>query len=549
MKRADWFFALFGAAGLAAFVLLYDSAFPAAAIELDLSRAEIREAAGDYLSRFGADPDTFEHTLTFEVDEGAAVFLQRVWGLEETGRFARERLALWHWRARWFRPGEQEEFVLRLAPDGRPLRFAHVIPEAAPGDSLTLDAARAIAAAFVERDLALDLSEWRLEDQSTEARDNRLDHSFTWELEGSEIEWRPEDPQAGTASIRLQVTVQGSKVDGFRRYLDVPELFLRELRSSLSIGGVLAAAALGLGGAFVIAALILGFMLHKRDEVRWGPGLYVGVIVAAAVSISGLLSFPLLKAQYPTDIPYGVFVVTFIGGSIVGGALVGLAIWVTSATGEALARESFSRALRGFSDWVRGRLFTRAAAREVWRGYAVGLAFLGYLTVFYVVGTRQLGVWLPPDSPHSQLLGMYIPWLVPLLIAVQAAVMEEIIFRLFGISFLKRYLKLTFLALLIPAAIWAFGHSTYPVFPVYVRGIELTIAGLVFGWIFIRYGLLAMLVAHYAIDAILLAMPFLRSAGGAYLDYGLAALVCAALPLVVPAVVLLRERGERARAG
>ena len=548
MKKVDWAFALFGAAGLVAFVLLYDAAFPAAAIELDLSRAEIRKAAEDYVSQLGVDPDTFEFTLTFEVDEAAAVFLQRVRGLEETARFAREHLALWHWRARWFRPGEQEEFVLRLAPDGRPLRFGHVIPDAAPGDSLSQDSARAIAAAFVERDLGIDLGDWRLEDQSTEARDNRLDHSFTWELVGSELEWRPDDPQAGRASTRLQVTVQGSEVGGFRRYLDVPELFIREFRSSLSVGSLLAAAALGLGGAFVIAALILGFMMHKRDEVRWGPGLYVGVVVATAVTISGLLSFPLLKAQYPTDIPYGVFVTTFIGGSIVGGALFGLALWVTSATGEALARESFSGALRGFSDWVGGRLFTRVAAREIWRGYTVGLAFLGYLTVFYVVGTRHLGVWLPPDSPHSQLLSMYIPWLVPLLIAVQAAVMEEVIFRLFGISFLKRYLKLTFLALLIPAAIWAFGHSTYPVFPVYVRGIELTIAGLIFGWIFIRYGLLAMLVAHYAIDAILLAMPFLRSAGGAYLDYGLAALVCAALPLAVPAVVLFRGRREPARA-
>jgi hypothetical protein len=79
---------------------------------------------------------------------------------------------------------------------------------------------------------------------------------------------------------------------------------------------------------------------------------------------------------------------------------------------------------------------------------------------------------------------------------------------------------------------------------VYVRGIELTIAGVVFGWVFIRYGLVAMLVAHYAIDAILLAMPLLRASGGSYLGYGVAALVCAALPLAVPLVVVLR-RAER----
>jgi hypothetical protein len=119
-----------------------------------------------------------------------------------------------------------------------------------------------------------------------------------------------------------------------------------------------------------------------------------------------------------------------------------------------------------------------------------------------------------------------------------------VLFRLFGVPFMKRFLKYTFLALLVPAAIWAFGHSNYPVYPVYVRGIELTIAGLVFGWIFIRYGLVAMFVAHYAIDAILLAMPLLSSAGGSYQGYGIAAMATAALPLAIPVVVLFRRSGD-----
>lgn len=551
MRLLDWIFALAAVAGAAVFLIFYDSAFPAAGIELDLTRDQIEARADEYIREQGIDPDAFKSTLTFEVDGGAAVFLQRVRGLEATSRFARERLALWNWRARWFRSGEKEEYVVRLDPEGEVLRYRHLIPEAAEGDSISQDSARALAAAFVTSELGIDLADWRLEDQSTEALDNRLDHSFTWEMEGSEIEWRPEDPEAGTASVRLSVQVQGSEIGGFSRYLDVPERFQRELSSETSVGNLLGLVSLALMFALVVIALVLAIVLYKRDRIRWGGGLWLGSIVAVTAFLTGLLSYPLLKAQYLTNVPYGVFVGVAAVGLLVVSVAYGLAIWVSAASGETLTRESFPSALRAFSSWIAGRFFTRGATAETLRGYAVGLAFIGYVTLFYIVGTRHLGVWLPADSPHSQLLGMYLPWLVPLLIATQAAVSEETIFRLFGVSLVKRYLKSTFVALLIPAVIWAFAHSTYPVYPVYVRGIELTIAGFVFGWVFIRYGLLTMLIAHFVIDAVLLAMPFLRSEGGSYIAYGVAALVFAALPLLVVVLGWRREEdgGGLAAAG
>jgi len=41
-------------------------------------------------------------------------------------------------------------------------------------------------------------------------------------------------------------------------------------------------------------------------------------------------------------------------------------------------------------------------------------------------------------------------------------------------------------------------------------------------------------------------MPLLRASGGSYLGYGVAALVCAALPLAVPLGVLLRRAPQPA---
>jgi hypothetical protein len=391
------------------------------------------------------------------------------------------------------------------------------------------------------------LTEWRLVDEATRARENRVDHTFTWEKIGSEIEWNPEDPEAGTASLRLAVTVQGSEIGGFSRFLKIPEKFERELSKQESIGTLLAIVSLALMFLIVIGAAIVGIARHKHDQVRWRWALVAGGVVTFAVLASGILSFPLLEAHYSTTTDFATYIAIVAVAGAIGALFYGLVIWVTGAAGESLAAETFPAGLRALRDWIGGRWVTHQASLEVWRGYAIGLAFLGYITAFYLIGRRYLNVWLPADSPHSQILGMYLPWLVPALIAVQASVSEEFMLRLFAIPFLKRYVKITFLALLVPAAIWAFGHSNYPVFPVYVRGIELTIAGLVFGWVFIRYGIVTMLVAHYAIDAILIAMPFLRASGESYVGYGVAALICAALPLVIPlAYRLRRDRGESA---
>jgi len=286
----------------------------------------------------------------------------------------------------------------------------------------------------------------------------------------------------------------------FSRFLKVPEKFEREQSKQTSTGMLLTLVSLALMAALVIAALVVAIVRYKREQIRWRPGLVLGGVVGASFLISGLLGYPLLKGAYPTEWPYNVYILAALIGVLIGAALYGLVIWVSAAAGESLAAETFPEGLKALRDWLARRWLTRAAALET----------------------------------------------VPLLIATQAAVSEEVLFRLFGVPFFKRLLRVTFVALLIPAVIWALGHSGYAVYPVYVRAIELTIAGVVFGWVFIRYGLVAMLVAHYAIDAILLAMPLLRASGGSYLGYGVAALVCAALPLVIPLAVLLRRAPEPA---
>jgi hypothetical protein len=85
-------------------------------------------------------------------------------------------------------------------------------------------------------------------------------------------------------------------------------------------------------------------------------------------------------------------------------------------------------------------------------------------------------------------------------LGVTASLNEEVFFRLFGIAWAKRHLKNIIGCVVLSSLAWGFGHTQYPVFPVWFRGIEVSIVGLVFGFIFIKYGLIPVIVAHYLFD-------------------------------------------------
>jgi membrane protease YdiL (CAAX protease family) len=90
-----------------------------------------------------------------------------------------------------------------------------------------------------------------------------------------------------------------------------------------------------------------------------------------------------------------------------------------------------------------------------------------------------------------------------------AAISEEAVYRLFGIGLLKKWFKNTFVAALIPTIIWALGHVTYPIFPSTTRLFELTIIGLAFSFMFVRYGFITVLFAHAVFDSIMMAISLM----------------------------------------
>ncbi|MBN2290350.1 MAG: CPBP family intramembrane metalloprotease [Candidatus Glassbacteria bacterium] len=533
----------------AIFITCYQAAFPSASIKLEVTRSQAVEVASEFLQARGYDLSGYTEAKIFGVNSYGAVFLQQTQGMEKANEMMDGEVPIWRWQCRWFKSGEKEEFRVFVDPAGQVISFRHAIEEDKAGAEIPQEAAEALAKDFLTGVAGLDLSLYERVEASTKKLSNRADHNFEWKLKDFEVTWKEDDPEAGTGTLRAGVDVQGDRVGGFGRYFKTPELFDREYSKTSAKGQLLGIISLVLMFLTAVAALVVFILRYKRDDIRWRFAMVAGLAILVGYLLLSLNSFPLIKFGYRTDMGYGVFIGIMVAAAFVGAIIYCAFILFTGASGDSLTREVYPGSLGAMQQLMQGRVFTRSFFFASIRGYALGFFFLGYITLFYLVGRKYLGVFMPAEGPYSNLLGTYLPWLFPLTVSLLAAISEEFVSRFFSISFLKRYLKLTWLALLIPAAIWAFGHSTYPVFPVYVRGIELTIAGVIFGIFFIRFNLMTCIVAHYAIDAIFIALPLLRSGNNYYIVSGLIVCALAAVPLLLGLPGLREKAGDDGAAG
>jgi hypothetical protein len=128
-------------------------------------------------------------------------------------------------------------------------------------------------------------------------------------------------------------------------------------------------------------------------------------------------------------------------------------------------------------------------------------------------------------------------------IGAGASLNEEINFRLFGISFAKKYLRSSFLAVLLASVIWGMGHTLYAIFPVWFRIIEVSLIGLLYGFILIRFGIIPLIVAHYLFDVFWCSAAYLLGKSSPYLFYSSVGLL--GIPLLLAVLAFFLNLPER----
>jgi hypothetical protein len=203
---------------------------------------------------------------------------------------------------------------------GRPLGFQHVIPEDRPGADLGDDAARAVARNFVASE-GFDSGSMDLKESRSEKKKARRDHTIVWEARGG-------DPRnlAGVR-FRVDVSVAGDRVAGWRVYWHVPESYARARSQKNWIAIALGILRIGVPVALIVAGIWLLVENTRRGLVAWRSVIRIALPATVLMAVSSLLMLGQAYRNYPTSVSLQVFQAMTVTGLVIAiiGAFLGLA--------------------------------------------------------------------------------------------------------------------------------------------------------------------------------------------------------------------------------
>lgn len=476
------------------FYLKYNAkASPQYAVSFKITREEAEAKAQQFLEQQNLQTNGYKRATIFTYNqENADTYLQREVGVERTGILASDEVDLWHFSSRFFKPLQQEEYSVNFLPNGRLAGFTKVLPEDAKGAMLSQEEAQKIAENFVTDVAKYELANWHVVEQQTENRPNRVDHTFIFEKNS----FHEKD-----ATYRIEVAVFGDLVGSYFEFLKIPENWERDWakeRSKNELAGFVAAVAMFL--CFIIPIFVLIVILYKKRLLRWKFALWSAAISSLITFLMFLNMYPSLVYGYNTTQSWVVYICFNLFYNLLGDTISGgLMIFAILLVGEALYREIFP-AKMALEHLVKNGLRSKSLAKALFIGSCVGIIVIAFQIAYYLIG-QKTGMWTPADVPYDDIMSSMIPWIFPLFIGFTAALSEEGIFRLFGISFLKKYLRHTWLAVLIVSIIFGFVHSGYPQMPWFARGIEVALPAIVMAIVFLKYGFTASFTVHFTINA------------------------------------------------
>jgi len=504
--------------------------FPEASLELRVNRSDSGSIALNFLSDRGFPLDRYRHTVIFDVNDYAKLYLEQTQGLDRLNQLTAGPVHLWRWSNRWFKPQQQEEFSVDVAPAGQVVGFNHVIPEDQAGKNLDSDKARGIAETFLAQTMNRDLSDLELLESQSNKRPARTDHVFTWKQKSVVL---------GEGSLRISVWISGDAVSGYSEFVKIPQEWSRayqKLRSRNETAQEVDEVFFYLLSIAMVVMLIL--RLRDRDvPVRTAVGF--ALVGAILYFLSRLNDFPLAESSYRTTESYSSFVASYFGGSTLAALGVAVFIFFLVGTAEPEYRHGFPRliSLRRYLTWKGLRTRSFFLANVV--GLTLAFFFFGYQTIFYFCANK-LGAWAPSDIPFTNQLNTAIPWVAVLFGGFLPAVSEEMQFRAFAVPFLARLVRSLPVAIVLAAFNWGFLHSAYPNEPFFIRGLEVGLGGIIIGFVMLRFGIIATLIWHYSVDALYSAFLLIRSPNHYVMASGALTAGIMLVPLLVALLCYIR---------
>ncbi|KRE45595.1 hypothetical protein ASG85_06075 [Paenibacillus sp. Soil724D2] len=314
---------------------------------------------------------------------------------------------------------------------------------------------------------------------------------------GTTLFYEKQTKPLGEAKLQVRVDFDDKNLTGFNVLFSLPashQVWIDQQDRSASI---MTWISMGFTLIMTIAAIV--FAIIYRKHMKFSRGLLLTAIFLAIYITNNFNMYPAFRSmsgalndQFATwaAIIFMNVVTVLLGISLYLALVAGNGLW--NSIGE-----------RKWPAWKESS-FGAEVYSGMGRGYLLAFFILGIQQVLFYTGEVNFDVWAVND-PSDSVLNMVEPRFFPLMAWV-AAISEEATYRLLGIILFKKLFRSNFIAIVIPSVIWAASHTQYPIYPVYTRLIEVTIIGIILGYVFLKYGFITAVFAHACMDSILMGM-------------------------------------------
>lgn len=498
-------------------------------VDLSLDRQKALQSAERFLALRGVDTKTYLKSVTFDTDEWVDRYLQMVLGLKGEDAFIKgQNYELFFWRVRFFRELQKEEYIVYVsAKSAKILSFHHLIEDIEPRPDLGKERALALAEGFLRKNFAFDSAYYKFHEEHLKRYDKRVDYTFSWEKLGVNVSWNRNE---GEAKLLTGVTVSGDEIRKFyENSLDIPEKFKRFVDKQIFLSDYLSSIFFALFTLILVWAMYV--VVKRKDSLvmriikKWF--LFLALFFFVINLSESFNKINKVMNAYNTSSPLYIFLGYYFMEAFKSVLFVTVAFIMPALAGESVIGEVFpGKKYSSFLHYIRAGFYNRSTGRSVFLGYLISFMIVGFQAVVFYFGQKYFGVWRQWEK-LTQFSSEYLPVLGAFVIAATASISEELIFRLCGINLFKKYLKNTILAVIFSALIWGLGHTAYAVFPVWFRIIEVGLLGVFFGFIFVRYGLIPLIIAHYLFNLFLGIAPYLlgHTSTGLFISSSLALLL------------------------
>jgi len=546
IKLRDW--CIFILLAILCFGFWYKLEYPRFAfVDLSFNKQQALVESDNYLKAKGVDTKEYSRAVIFNADERFNRYFQHASGLKAEEDFIKQHdFDLFRWLVRFFKESQKEEYLVYISPKtGKIIRFMHLIEDIEPRADLGKDTAHLAAESFLQKTLGADLKKYDFHEEKIKRFENRIDYVFSWEKKDVYVPWKAGQ---GGAKLLTEVTVSGNEVREFyKNKFDLPDKFLRYVEKQFVLGEYLYSIFYII--LFILLAWSVNIVLRRRQDIvprlakKW---FYYAAAFLFIINTAGFFNnLQNIFMAYPTSARLSSFIgLAFTrwlfntGFLIIGFIMPGIA-------GETLCSEVFpEKKYNSFLSYIRSSFFNRVLSRSIVLGYLIWIIMLGLQAIVFYNGQKFLGVWREWHT-MTYFSSSYIPLFSAFVIGVSASLNEEINFRLFGISLAKKYLRNSILAVLLISIIWGMGHTMYAIFPVWFRIIEVSVIGIFYGFIFIRFGIIPLIVAHYLFDVFWCTAAYLLGHSGWYLFYTSVGLLGIPLFIAIGAYFLNRSQQEK----